>query len=407
MDSREEFKNKLKAINLKEFASKHYGVKWEGNSAVCCFPGHTEKTPSLHYKEENNYLSCFGKCQEKAVDIFKFVAIMENLDNQKDFVEIQKIICNLENISFPLSNKPVDIQKVKLLEEKTTFAVEFKKALWANRSGSAFNYLLNRGLTDETITTFHLGMTNEKYETRYSSHITKKEDCVINLSNRISIPILNSTGEKVIAMSFRDLNDNNKKYKYLHDSTDKVFNKKEVFYGYSHAIKHIREKKHCYIVEGYFDMISMYQSGLKNTLACMTNQMSQEQINILSNIVKSITIILDQDEAGINGFGQSFALMLSAGLSVRVVSSLNYLGKDINDMCNKLDWNSDLIQATINSNTRDGVLFYLSNILDKYDDNLLILRDIVMRSSFNALNFIADPISKKNYESYITKRLGI
>ena len=400
---RNEFKNSLKRINLKSFAEDHYNVKWQGNKAICCFPGHTEKTASMYYVEDGNYIYCQG-CKDGG-DIFTFVSLMEKLSIEEDFIAIMKKICELEGITFPKSNKPIDAEMEKLIEEKTSFAVTFKKDLWANKSGDGFNYLLNRGLSDETINTFHLGVTKEKNETRYSSHITTKTN--INLSNRISIPILNKAGNKVIAISFRDLNENNNGYKYLHDSTDKVFNKKEVFYGYSHAIKHIRELKHCYIVEGYFDMISMYQAGMKNTLACLTNQMTHEQILLLSTITKNITIILDQDQAGINGFNRSFALMLDAGLNVRVVNSLSFLGKDINDLCNKLNWDSDIIQATINSNTKDGVLYYLSNALDKYDENLLILRDIVIRCSYNILNCISDPIKKKNYETYVNDRLKI
>lgn len=399
---RNEFKNSLKNINLKSFAEEHYNVKWQGNKAICCFPGHNEKTASMYYVEDGNYIYCQG-CKEGG-DIFTFVSLMEKLKIEEDFITIMKKICELEGISFPKSNKPIDAEMEKIIDEKTSFAIAFKKELWANKGGSGFNYLLNRGLTDDTINTFHLGVTKEN-EIRYSSFISTKAN--INLSNRISIPILNKTGKKVIAISFRDLNENNNGYKYLHDSTDKVFNKKEVFYGYSHAIKYIRELRHCYIVEGYFDMISMYQAGMKNTLACMTNQMTIEQIHLLSTITKDITIILDQDQAGINGFNRSFALMIDAGLNVKVVNSLNFLGKDINDLCNKLNWDNDLIQSTINSNAKDGVLYYLSSTLDKYDENILMLRDIVMRCSHNILNCISDPIKKKNYESYVNNRLII
>lgn len=399
----EEFKNRLKEINLKEFAEKYYGVEWKNNKAICCFPNHREKTPSMSYVESSNIIYCHG-CKEGG-DIYKFVSLMENLDNKKEFVDIMKKICELDGIDFPSYNKPVDQAVVKLLEEKTTFAKEFKENLWSNKGSNAFNYLLNRGLTDKTIATFHLGATKEKNETRYSSHISTKAN--INLSNRISIPILNRNGDKVIAMSFRDLSGLDNGYKYLHDSTDKVFNKKEVFYGYSHAYPHIKSYKHCYIVEGYFDMISLYQAGIKNTLACMTNQMTEEQINLLSSITKDVTIILDQDAAGAEGFARVFSYMLSKGLNINVVSSIDYLGKDMNDLCNKLDWDSENIKAVINRNSKDAIHYFLSNTLNKYEENLLMLRELAMRSTEIVLNNITDPIKKKNYKLMVNTRLGV
>ena len=397
-----EFKDYLKSINLKDFAERHYGVTWTGNKTLCCYPDHHEKTSSMYYVEDGNYIFCQG-CKEGG-DIFTFVSLMEKLNVKDDFVEIMKKICELENIQMPRSNKPIDPEIENLLYEKTSLAINFKEDIWANKGGYGFNYLLDRGLTDNTINTFHLGETKSKSDFRYSKYISKKG--TMDLSNRITIPILNHSGKKVVAISFRDLGDS-KDYKYIHDSSDKVFNKKELFYGYSHAVKYIKEKKHCYIVEGYFDMISMYQAGMKNTLASMTNEMSEEQLKILSKITKDITIIIDQDRAGLNGFIRTFALMLNLGFNVRIVTSLNYLGKDINELCNKLNWDTNKIKDVINSNSRDAVLYYIGIALDKFDDNFLSLREEVMKYSDNILSCISDPIKRKNYESYVANRLYI
>lgn len=398
-----ELVSRLKNIDLKEFASRHYNVEWKKNLALCCFPGHKEKTPSMTYVNENNYIYCQGcKC---GGNIFLFVGLMENLNrsDKSDFVEILKKICELENIEFKSNNKQLNPAIQTILDKKTNFILDFQKDLWKNKEGEGFNYLLDRGLTDETITDFYLGVTKSSNETRYSAYMKEKT----NISNRISIPILNSNGDKTIATSFRSLNPSVKKFKYLHDMGDEVFEKKKVFYGYSHAIKSIKETKHCYIVEGYFDMISMYQAGMKNTLASMSNQLTDEQIELLAKIVKNITIILDQDSAGKTGFCNQLPKILKAGINVRVVASLDFMGKDVNDLCNELEWDNDMIKAFIDSHAKDAVIFFLSKTLEQYDEHLLLIRDVVLRNSESILQCVSDPISKQNYKYMVNNRIGV
>lgn len=394
-------------IDIKEFASKHYGVEWDKNSAICCFPGHKEKTPSMSFVDKgsnsDNFIYCQG-CKEGG-NIFVFVGLMENLDRKDkgEFVEILKKICELENIEFSSNSKPVSTEIQTILDDKTSYTLDFQKGLWANKEGDGYNYLLDRGLTDKTITDFYLGVTKGSDETRYSAYMKEKT----NISNRIAIPILNSSGDRTIAVSFRSLSPSVKRFKYLHDCADTVFDKKKVFYGYSHAIKSIKENKHCYIVEGYFDMMSMYQAGMKNTMASMTNQMTDEQIEFLAKTTKNITVILDQDKAGVTGFCNTLEKILSAGINVRVVSSLDFLGKDVNDLCNELEWDNEMIKAFIDSHSKDAVMFFLSKTLEKYDEHLLLIRDVVLRSTKSILQCISDPISKQNYKYIVNNRIGV
>lgn len=402
MSTLNDLKDRLKEINLKDFAETHYGAsfKQEGNLfySNCCLPGHSEKTPSLTYYPDTNTLTCFG-CEEiRGGDIITFVGIMEKLEtNGEEFIKIIKIICSKENIHFPVNNKPVDPEIEKILEHKTRCSILYRDNLWKDKNSYAFNYLLERGLTEQTIRVFNLGLTSE-HESRYGRP---------GISNRISIPIPNSKGDRVIATSFRQLSGSENERKYIHDSNDKVFQKREVFYGYSHAIEHIKKLKHVYIVEGYFDMISLYQAGMKNTLACMSNRMTEEQINILSKITKNVIIILDQDIAGDKGFKETLPIMLNAGLNVRVVPSLKFMGKDANDLCIKMNWDNSSIQAFLNTNAKDAIQYLLSGVLDTYDDKVMQLRYVALSSTSSLLNCIQDPIKRKNYELYINGRLNI
>lgn len=399
----QEVKDKIKSINLKDFADKHYKTNFRAAGSLyqtsCCLPGHKhDDSPSLTYYPESNSLTCFG-CEEiKGGDIITFVSLMEGLEQtSQGFVEIIKRICKMENIECNLNSKPVDPKIKQLKEYKTKCATLYRDNLWADKNSYGFNYLIDRGITENTIRAFHLGLTSEN-ESRYGR---------VGISNRICIPILDSAGSGVIACSFRQLSGSDKEAKYIHDKNDEVFNKSNVFYGWSHAIESIRKLKHVYITEGYFDMISLYQAGLKNTLACMSNRMTEGQIKILASVTKNVTIILDQDEAGLKGFRETLPMMIREGLNVRVVPSLGFKGKDPNDVCNRLDWNGEEIQAFLSSQDKDAVQFLLSSVLDKYDDVILRARDVTLRTTVGLLDCITDPIKKKNYELYVNGRMNL
>lgn len=386
----------VEEINLKEFIEKHYNAKFVNNQCCCILDDHNDKTPSFTYHPDSNRVTCFGCKELEGANIINVVAAKEKIEPRGEgFIRILKDICNKEGIKFPENNKPLNQNAAQLIKHKTNCAVLYRDNLWNNKNSYGFNYLIDRGLTEQTIRTFSLGLTSEN-ESRYGKG---------GISNRISIPILNSKGDGVIATSFRRLVGSESERKYLHDATDEVFNKKEVFYGYSHAIKDIREKKHVYIVEGYFDMISLYQSGMKNTLACMSNQMTIEQVTLLSKIAPNVTIILDQDSAGDKGYRNMLPEMLKLGLNVRVISNLGFMGKDANELCNKLEWDSNKIQAFINSKATDGVQFMLSSILDIYDDKMIQLRYNALSASDSVLRCVVDPIKKRNYEDFINRRL--
>lgn len=388
-------------VNLMEYAEKNYDFEFTKSGKVwmskCHLKGHElDKTASFTYKEDTNTYKCYG-CDMYGT-IIDFVANMESIDPEgQGFIDIVKIICDNEGIPFVIDTRPPDPEAESMKEAKTLLALAYQKYLWENKSSYGFQYLLSRGLTETTISNFYLGLTSEN-ESRYK---------LSGISNRICIPIFNSTGDKVIANSFRQLDDNESERKYKHDVTDKIFHKENIFYGWSHAIKEIRAKKHVYIVEGYFDMISLYQVGIKNSLAMMTNRMTDNQIELLSKYVKNVTLILDQDEAGMKGFNATIALMLSKGMNVRVIPGLNFKGKDMNDVCNKLAWDYGKVESLLNSNSKDAVMYLMTSVLEKYDEVMFSARDKVMRASSAILSCVQDPVKKANMESYVNNRIGI
>lgn len=402
-------------VNLMDYATKHYGFEFRDNSGnlvpACCklkSHGKSDDTPSFMYHRDTNSYNCHG-CN-KGGSLFNLVADQEDLTTRGlDFINIVKMICDNEGIKHDLDKqKPLDPIIEAEYDRRKTLATKYRNYLWANKDSRAFQYLLSRGFTEQTIANFYLGLT-EPNETKFG---------IANMSNRISIPIFSSTGSRVPGISCRTLDDcDDCKYVNSHklvnpDEKDVnkqkvIFNKGSMFYGWSHAIEHIRKNKHAYVVEGYFDMISMYQIGLKNTVAMMTNRMTEEQIAILSKYVTNITLIIDQDDAGIRGFNDTLITMLRYGLNVKIVTSLDYKGKDINDVCNKLKWDYNEVYNLIQTNSIDAVLFKLNKAFEKYDDKVMKLQNSVLSISSALTDNIADANRKNVLINYVEKRLGL
>lgn len=390
-------------VVVMDYAAKHYGFEFKdsGNNLVpasCKLRAHgnPDDTPSFMYQRDSNSFYCHG-CKTGGT-IFDLVGDMEGLETRgQDFIEIVKIICRNEGIEFNFDNqKPVNPEIQLEIKRRTELAIKYRQQLWDSKDSQGFQYLIARGLTEKTIKNFSLGITSSN-ESKYG---------LANISNRIAIPILNTTGKQVLAFSYRTL-DENAERKYINNGTDEVFHKGEIFYGWSHAIEMIRKTKHCYVVEGYFDMISMYQIGLKNTVAMMTSQMTEEQIALLAKTVKNITLVVDQDQAGMNGFNRTIVLMLKYGLNVKIVSSLSYAGKDMNDVCVKYQWDLAKVKAILDRNSKDAVMFKLDEALSIFDEKMMNMVNDVLVISNTLIDNIQDPSRQEVIKSYVNKRLGL
>lgn len=405
----------LLKINLAQFLEKHYGAEFnKNNKSNCIF--HSERTPSLHYYADSNSVTCFGRCYEEllhkvkkpkqgsneyspALNIFHVVGLKEGLScDGQDFIEVIKIICEKEGIPFNYKAKKVDERSKQLIETKTKLALHYVNNLKSkqNETHMVHAYLINdRGLKPQTIADFHLGLTDYNESRLGRSHT----------SNRLSIPILNDAGDGVIAISCRHLVGNDGGRKYSHDANDEVWERGDVLYGYSHAKEFAKKQNHIYVVEGYFDMISLYQAGVKNTVAIMSATITENQIKKIKTLTNNVTFILDQDESGIDCFKNRFEMMARMGLNIKVIPNLKFKGKDANDLCIALKWDEMAIRSFLTSCSKGGIQFMLEDTLTTFEETVLRARYQALTVTNAVLGLIQDPIQRKNYESQLNRRL--
>lgn len=404
----------LTDVNLAEFCNIHYGANFNLNlekpKTLCIF--HKENTPSFQYDRNTNTVKCWARCYsdqvgaeniEKPLNIFSVVGLKEGLECKgQDFVKILKFICEKCDIKYNFKSEKVNKKAQELLQIKTNLAMSYcknlKNDLEKKNPHMIHSYLRDtRGLKAQTIADFYLGLTGEN-EAKYGK---------VYMSNRLSIPIFNDEGNGVIAISARQLIGSDSGLKYVHDECDEIWQRGNVLYGYSHAKKHIKALNHCYVVEGYFDMISLYQAGIKNVVAIMSNIITEAQLDKIRALTNNVTFILDQDEAGEKGFKSTIETVIKKGINAKVIPSLKFRGKDANDLCISLNWDELKIKSFLTSCSKDAIQYILSDVFDTFDSQMMIIRDHTLRVSNAMLDLINDPIKKQNYEYYIKTRLGL
>jgi DNA primase len=313
-------------------------IKKKGANYWACCPFHGEKTPSFSISPAKGIYKCFG-CG-KAGDSVRFVMDMEGLG----YGEALRHLAKKYGIDIQ-EEEMTDDQLVRQNERESLliileYAKEFfKKQLYDTDEGKsiALPYFKERGFSDATLQSFDLGYSPEAWDAflksalkqGFSQEIIEKAGLVTQKNddgkvydrfrNRVIFPIHNVSG-KIIAFGARILrNDAKNQAKYLNSPETEVYHKSATLYGISQAKNEIRSKDVCYLVEGYTDVISLHQAGIKNVVASSGTSLTIEQIKLIGRFTQHVTVLYDGDSAGIKAALRGMDLILEEGLQVKLV----------------------------------------------------------------------------------------
>ena len=312
---KEEIKNRIK---LSEIISKKVVLnKKNENSFIGLCPFHSEKTPSFHVHDDKQFYHCFG-C-EKHGDIFSFIMEIENLD----FYGALKYLASLIGLSIHnKSYQNISFQnKYKTLELSSKFFIE---TLNNKKNKNILDYLNKRGLNEKICSEFLIGFAPSiKYEYQLidflkSQNINESELIEIGLAkkkynnlygyfyDRIMIPIVSING-KIIGFGGRTTNSSEPKY--LNSPESDVFSKRNILFGAYNLKKRKQNIDNLILCEGYMDVIALFKFGYP-AVASLGTAVSEQQIDLLSNLSKNIFIIFDGDKAGRNASIRLFDKLL-------------------------------------------------------------------------------------------------
>ena len=234
------------------------------------------------------------------------------------------------------SNYVVNTEKESLLIVLNKTKEFFKENLNSSDGKSiAISYFDHRNISKEMVEKFELGYSLDKWDSLYN-HLIKnqfEDNQIINAGlilennnkkydrfrNRIIFPIHNLSG-KVIAFGARIIKDEKNQPKYINSPETSLYIKSKVLYGLYQSKNNIRKEDTCYLVEGYTDVISLFQIEINNVVSSSGTSLTNEQIKLISRYTKNITILFDGDKAGIDASLRGMDLILENDMNVKIVS---------------------------------------------------------------------------------------
>jgi DNA primase len=261
---------------------------------------------------------------------------------QLSYPEALRWLANKYNIELPEERPmtPEEIEAGNLRESVfliTDVAAKwFKTQLHETQEGKAIglSYFKERGFTDETMETFMLGYSPRNASAFAEYAIDKKYsekallESGISMQNergwldrfrgRVMFPIHSISG-RVLGFGGRVLEKNAKAAKYLNSPENPIYHKSNVLYGLYQAKQEIVKLDEAYLVEGYTDVMSFHQNGVRNVVSSSGTALTEGQIGMLNRFTKNITLVYDGDAAGIRASFRGLDLMLAQGVNVRVV----------------------------------------------------------------------------------------
>ncbi len=237
--------------------------------------------------------------------------------------------------------EPSNEQKEAANERESLYLINeyantfFKNNLWETTEGQAIGltYFKERGFSEATIKTFQLGYSPESWDAfskqaihdGYQLEYLEKSGLTIpgesrpidRFRGRVIFPIFSMSG-RTLGFGGRILNKELKTAKYLNSPESEVYHKSKVLYGLYQAKQAIAKENNCYLVEGYTDVIQLYQAGIQNVVASSGTALSEDQIRLISRLTQNITLLFDGDAAGLRAALRGVDMILEQGVNVKV-----------------------------------------------------------------------------------------
>jgi len=299
----------LNSINIVEVIQKRRQIERRGGAYMAKCPFHKggeEKNASMKIYEETGTFHCFT-CKESG-NAISFLRKHDNLD----FIEAVELLASYVGMEIPKQEQKIETTKSKNINNLA--AEIYYSQLKENTGKRAISYLKERGISGETAKFFNLGYSNAKDPNLFSK--LSKEFSVNELTesglfgknengdsydrfrDRLMFPIRNIKGD-CIAFGGRLLSDKENQAKYLNSPETKLYKKKYELYGLYEVRQNNKRPESIFVVEGYMDVISLHQHGIKNAVASSGTAFTQEQLRKILNYTNTIYIVFDGDEAGL------------------------------------------------------------------------------------------------------------
>ena len=398
----------LDAARIEDVVGDFVTLKKRGANYTACCPFHNEKTASFSVSPSKGIYKCFG-CGKSGTAV-GFVMEHESLT----YVEALKYLAKKYHIEVVEKEESAEEIARKQRHESLLLVSEYAGKYFRDslqtQEGQAvgYQYFRSRGLEDATIQKFGLGWAptgrnnlseaaraaGYKEEFLIETGLSIKYDdghLVDRFYDRVVFPIHSVSG-RIIGFGCRTLRSDKSVAKYMNSPTSEIYDKTHSLYGIYFAKTEISRSDMCILVEGYLDVISMHQLGIKNVVASSGTSLTIGQIRLIRKFTNNITIIYDGDSAGIKAALRGVGLVLKEGLNVKVV--LLPEGQDPDDFARR---NSlEQVQKHIADQSQDFISFMTdmllgeaggdplkkASLINEVADTIALIPDAVIRAVY-------------------------
>ena len=321
--------------DIVEVIGQFLRLKRRGTNYLANCPFHNEKTPSFNVSPSKGIYKCFG-CG-KAGNVVSFLQEHEKLtypEAIKWLADYYKIQIAETEASPERQQQQQVAESLRLLNEYA--ASYFSRYLTDSDEGKVvgMSYFKQRGFRQETIDKFRLGFNSDHNDDFYRNAIKKgysidlleKAGLIKNRNGtyydvyrgRVIFPIQSNSG-RILGFGARILKTTEKAPKYINTPENEIYIKHKVLYGLYQSRQAIGKHDECYLVEGYTDVISLHQGGVENVVASSGTSLTEDQLRMIGQLTKNLTILYDGDAAGIKAALRGLDMALSQSFNVQLV----------------------------------------------------------------------------------------
>lgn len=403
--------------DIVEIISDYIPLTQRGKNFFGVCPFHQDHSPSMSVSREKQMFKCFS-CGA-AGNVFKFVSEYENIS----YMEAIEKVASKIGLSIKISDTYKPKEKFAHEYEIMTLATSFYQNNLNTEAGlPAKKYLLERGLTEEMIKEFNIGLAfsnNQLRDFLQKKNISNEELFKLGLVNqkdleyydvfseRILFPIHDEKGN-VVAFTGR-VYEKDRSPKYLNSKETSIFKKGNILFNLHRAKNAIRLEKYLIMVEGNMDAIRMYASGFKNTVALMGTSLTKEQITLISKQHVKVLLMFDNDDAGALATMTNGRLLENAGIKVEVVRLSGQKDPDEYILTNGAQKMSEVLKHPMsfiefqyenlkenkNLNDTENLRAYVKNVLDSLKGADAITIDITLHKLVEEYNLSYDVLKSE------------
>ena len=410
------------SVDLIDVVGDYVRLKKQGSRFVGLCPFHNEKTPSFSVDGRQDLFYCFG-CK-RGGDLFKFVEEIEGVG----FLDAVRLLADRAGIEIAEEGgSHPEADEREAMHAALRFAAKFFFDQLKSDSGKrGLDYLLGRGFSKETITTFGLGYAPDSWDALVKAAAEKQfKPAVLEkvglirargsgeayydvFRDRVMFPILDRMG-KVLGFSGRivpgstPMADGKEPAKYINTSDTPVYKKSEVLYGLKHSKMAIRGAEEVLLVEGNADVVSLYQAGIQNVVASSGTALSYKQVQMLSSLAKTIVLLFDADSAGVNAALKAVEIVLSGGLALYVVQLPD--GADPDSFVQ--NFGVEAFRNLLKDERLDFVEFYVEQARRTGQLETGEGKGAVTEALMRAVARISNPVTQEHYIRRAAAELGV